>query len=129
MRRRPIRGGKTTGNTNRSGRSHSRWGRVKRDGGHIVVGPQVEELPVRMCQSAGLGDPSFNEFPASTGKRAWARLIEQVYEADPLMCPRCSGTMRIIAFIEQPEVIEKILTHLGLWPAPAHSPPLESMTA
>jgi hypothetical protein len=30
--------------------------------------------------------------------------------------------MRIIAFIEQPEVIEKILTHLGLWPAPAHSP-------
>jgi len=28
-----------------------------------------------------------------------------------------------IAFIEQPEVIEKILTHLGLWPAPAHSPP------
>jgi len=28
-----------------------------------------------------------------------------------------------IAFIEQPEVIEKILTHLGLWPAQAHSPP------
>ena len=23
----------------------------------------------------------------------------------------------------QPEVIAKILTHLGLWPAPAHSPP------
>jgi len=40
--------------------------------------------------------------------------------------------MRIIAFIEpacadtadrQPTVIEKILTHLGLWPARAHSPP------
>jgi hypothetical protein len=31
--------------------------------------------------------------------------------------------MRIIAFIEQPAVIEKILTHLGLWPARAHSPP------
>ncbi len=29
--------------------------------------------------------------------------------------------MRIIAFIEQPEVIEKILSHLGLWPA--HGPP------
>jgi hypothetical protein len=29
----------------------------------------------------------------------------------------------LIAFIEQPEVIEKILTHLGLWPAQAHSPP------
>ncbi len=31
--------------------------------------------------------------------------------------------MRIIAFIEQPAVTEKILTHLGLWPARAHSPP------
>jgi hypothetical protein len=59
----------------------------------------------------------FTEVSASAAKRAWARLIKQVYEADPLMCPRCTGPMRIIAFIEQPEVIEKILTHLGLWPA------------
>ena len=49
--------------------------------------------------------------------------VKQVYEVDPLVCPRCAGAMRIIAFIEQPEVIEKILTHLGLWPAQAHSPP------
>ncbi len=28
-----------------------------------------------------------------------------------------------IAFIDQPDVIEKILTHLGLWPHPAHAPP------
>lgn len=27
------------------------------------------------------------------------------------------------AFIEQAEVIEKLLTRLGLWPAPAHNPP------
>ena len=32
--------------------------------------------------------------------------------------------MRIIAFIEQPAVIAKILRHLALWPAPAHSPPV-----
>jgi len=31
--------------------------------------------------------------------------------------------MWIIAFIERPEVIEKILTHLGLWPAHTHNPP------
>lgn len=37
-----------------------------------------------------------------------------MYEVDPLVFPRCAGTMRIIAFIEQPEVIAKILTHLGL---------------
>ena len=50
-------------------------------------------------------------------------LAKQVYEADPLVCPRCTEPMRIIAFIEQPEVIEKILTHLGLWPTHIHSPP------
>jgi hypothetical protein len=31
--------------------------------------------------------------------------------------------MRIIAFIEQRDLIEKILTHRRLWPAQAHSPP------
>ena len=61
---------------------------------------------------------------ASAAKCAWARLIKQVYEVDPLVCPRCAGPMRLIAFIEQREVIEQILTHLGLWPAPAHSPPV-----
>ena len=29
----------------------------------------------------------------------------------------------LIACIEQPEVIEKILTHLGVWPSHVHSPP------
>jgi hypothetical protein len=37
----------------------------------------------------------FSEIPASTAKRAWARLIKQVYEADPLVCPRCGEAMRL----------------------------------
>ncbi len=48
-------------------------------------------------------------------------MIKKVYEADPLLCTRCGGGMRIIAFIDQPEVTEKILTHLGLWPSPSHA--------
>jgi hypothetical protein len=65
------------------------------------------------------------EAPAVSGplKRQWTRLIKQVYEADPLLCPQADGSLRIIAVSEQPEVIEKILPHLGLWPAHAHSPP------
>jgi len=43
-----------------------------------------------------------------------------VYAADPLLCQWCGGTMRIIAFIDQPDAIEKILTHLGLWPYASH---------
>jgi len=32
-------------------------------------------------------------------------LIHSIYEADPLVCPRCRGPMRIIAFITEPWVI------------------------
>jgi len=35
--------------------------------------------------------------------------------------------MRILAFIEQPEVIAQILSHLGVWPAHLHSPPAQSL--
>ena len=31
---------------------------------------------------------------------SWARLIRQVYEVDPLLCPQCGGTMKVIAVIE-----------------------------
>ena len=34
------------------------------------------------------------------GRPRWARLITKVYEADPLLCPRCGGPVRIIAFID-----------------------------
>ena len=44
-----------------------------------------------------------------------ARLIQKIYEIDPLTCPKCRGTMRIISFIEDQEVIKVILKHLGLW--------------
>ncbi len=35
----------------------------------------------------------------------WSYFIRKVYETDPLVCPKCSGEMRIISFIDQPEVI------------------------
>ena len=64
-------------------------------------------------------------------RKAWARLIQKIYETDPLCCPKCCGTMKIIAWIEQPEIIQKILKHVGLWevksrpPPKTHSPPGE----
>jgi hypothetical protein len=70
-------------------------------------------------------------------RKNWARLIQKIYEVDPLTCPKaypepvegCRGIMRIISFIEDREVIQAILKHLGLWlvkskPTPkAHAPP------
>jgi hypothetical protein len=69
-----------------------------------------------------------SEVSDGAAKRAWARLIKQVYEVDPLICPRCGSAMPSIAFIEQPTVIEKILSNLGLRPT-LSSPPLASSIA
>jgi hypothetical protein len=33
-------------------------------------------------------------------RRAWARLIRKVWSADPLVCPRCAGPLRIISLCE-----------------------------
>ncbi len=46
---------------------------------------------------------------AARAKSAWARLIRKVYEADPLECPKCHGPMRIIALINDPPVVQRIL--------------------
>jgi hypothetical protein len=48
-------------------------------------------------------------------RKNWARLIQKIYEVDPLTCPKCSGNMKVISVIEDQEVIKKILKHLGLW--------------
>jgi len=69
--------------------------------------------------------PSILEPDGSTKehKRNWARLIQKIYEVDPLTCAKCQGKMRIIAFIERPDVIKKILRHLGLWDRKVRPPP------
>jgi hypothetical protein len=48
-------------------------------------------------------------------RKNWARLIQKIYGLDPLTCPKCQGKMRIIAFIEEQEIVKKILKHLGLY--------------
>jgi hypothetical protein len=45
-------------------------------------------------------------------KRRWAELLRRIFEVDPLACPRCGETMRIVAFITEPNTIDRILEHL-----------------
>ena len=77
-------------------------------------------------------EPQGNE---KTFRKSWARLIQKIYEVDPLVCPKCQGAMRIISFIEDPSVIRDILNHLGLWlararpPPKAHTPPIREYAA
>jgi len=46
--------------------------------------------------------------------RGWAEMIRKVYEIDPLICPKCGGQMKVISFIEDHKVIDKIINHLKL---------------
>ena len=51
---------------------------------------------------------------------SWARLLKRVFDIDIEHCPNCGGALKIIAAIEDPPVIVRILAHLGL---PARAPP------
>jgi hypothetical protein len=44
----------------------------------------------------------------------WARLLARVFNIDVETCIKCGGNMKIIAAIEDPAVIRKILEHMGL---------------
>ena len=45
---------------------------------------------------------------------------KRVFDIDMEHCPNCGGALKIIAAIEDPPVIIKILSHLGL---PTRAPP------
>ena len=66
-------------------------------------------------------------------RKNWARLIQKVYHVDPLLCPKYLGFIKIISFIDDAEIIKKILNHLGLWdvkrkpPPRANGPPTEAI--
>ncbi len=59
----------------------------------------------------------------------WAVLIARIYEVFPLLCPKCGGQMRLIAFITEGTQIRRILDHIGVDSeppqiSPARGPPL-----
>ena len=60
--------------------------------------------------------------PPTEATRRWAALLQEIFEVDPLVCPQCAGSMRIVAFITQATVIDQILTHLRTRSAPGNRP-------
>jgi hypothetical protein len=54
---------------------------------------------------------------------SWAQLMARVFAIDVLECPQCGGPLRVLAAIQSPEAIRKILDCLALPHArPAHRP-------
>ena len=52
------------------------------------------------------------EVTVDARKRAWARLLAKVYEVEPFVCPKCGAEMKVIAIIEDPDELGRILRHL-----------------
>jgi hypothetical protein len=46
--------------------------------------------------------------------KGWAEMIRKVYEVDPMVCPQCGGRMRVIAFLTDYSVVDRIINHLKL---------------
>ena len=88
-----------------------------------VTAKQAEQNDA--AESSAVADPVAS---GRLDRRRWAMLIQRVYQADPLLCPKCGGTIKIIAFIEarQGQLVRQILEHCGLWndqPTPTELPP------
>jgi len=45
---------------------------------------------------------------------SWAACIKRIYEVDPLECPKCRSTMRIVAFIQDEYAIRDIMKSQGI---------------
>jgi hypothetical protein len=40
--------------------------------------------------------------------------LRKVYEVDPMICPRCGGRMRVVAFLTEHGVVDRFIGHLKL---------------
>jgi len=71
------------------------------------------KIPLRIVENA------LRRFPS----KGWAEMIRKVYENDPMLCPRCGGKMKVISFLTDHVVVDRIIDHLKLTFAAERPPP------
>ena len=88
---------------------------------HGVLGPAARRRKevVRSAAPSRAHRPDGDSEVLNENATSWATLLHRVYEIDVLDCPDCGGRLRIVSAIEDPAVIHRFLTHLGLAPSPA----------
>lgn len=78
----------------------------------IRSGRQSARIVPKPCAAAA---NERGEAAANDRQRAmtWAQRLKRVFAIDIETCRQCGGRLRVIASIEAPAVIERILEHLG----------------
>ena len=105
-------------------RYHGVFGPASKWRSEIVPAPSQRTRPAEApCSSNG---PDTSRLPTATkpprpldSRIPWSELLLRVFREDILACP-CGGRRKVIAFIDEKPVIERILGHLGL---PTTGPP------
>ena len=46
---------------------------------------------------------------------SWMQRLKRVFAIDIETCPDCGGKLRVIASVEEPGLIRKILAHVRIW--------------
>jgi transposase len=60
--------------------------------------------------------------------KGWAEMIRKVYEVDPMVCPKCGGLMKVVAFITDYRAVDRIIDHLKLTFVAEKPPPSRVFT-
>jgi hypothetical protein len=71
---------------------------------------------VPRTRAAAVGKAVESSEPSATDRQrslTWAQRLKRVFAIDIEVCRRCGGKLRVIASIEEPAVIARILDHLG----------------
>jgi len=96
---------------------------------HGVLAPNARLRPEVIRPSQQEANAAINDKNKRSRRRRYydrAELMRRVFEFDVSHCPRCDVVgMQVIACIQEPVVIRKILRHLG---QPAAPPRLEAAT-
>ena len=66
--------------------------------------------------------------PGKILNRKWRDIIGWAWQVGPMQFPVCQKMMRVLAFIDNPDVVESILRQMKLWCGPAAQAPARSPT-
>ena len=81
---------------------------------HGVLGPNAKLRKAVVPAPTGTapahkGDGAYTLAGSAKGRMRWAQLLKRVFDINIEKCPHCRGQLKLIATVEEPAVIQRIL--------------------